>query len=150
MACRAMSNVDGAITKPPNGILFNGSFGNLVVERSTSNLRTDARQLSFRAFSDDREKAIEVVLAHEWVWTARLTEIQIMKFIERLVVERMKGQVNIGVSLSCDILESLCRSTPGFERFFHVRKISHAVAPHIGIDTTRLGWYQSRCAPHRD
>src|SRR5213596_3465923 len=31
----AMSNVDGAITKPPNGNLFNGSFGNLVVERST-------------------------------------------------------------------------------------------------------------------
>ena len=62
-----------------------------------------------------------------------------MKFIERLVVERMQGQVNIGVSLSCDILESLCRSTPGFERFFHVRKISHAVAPHIGIDTTPDG-----------
>src|SRR5947207_15822597 len=62
-----------------------------------------------------------------------------MKFIERLVVERMKGQVNIGVSLSCDILESLCRSTPGFERFFHARKISDAVEPHIGIDTTPNG-----------
>ncbi len=85
-----------------------------VSKAALSNLRTDPRQLSFRAFSDDREKAIEVVLAHEWVRTARLTEIQSMKFIERLVVERMKGQVNIGVSLSCDILESLCRGTPGF------------------------------------
>src|SRR5207247_892834 len=110
-----------------------------VSKAALSNLRTDPRQLSFRAFSDDREKAIEVVLAHEWVWTARLTEIQSMKFIERLVVERMQGQVNICISLSCDILESLCRSTPGFERFFHVRKISDAVTPHIGIDTTPDG-----------
>ena len=38
MACCAMSNVDGAITKPPNGNLFNGSFGNLVVEKSTSDI----------------------------------------------------------------------------------------------------------------
>src|SRR5438046_7470242 len=70
---------------------------------------------------------------------ARLAEIQSRKFHQRLVVERMQGQVDIGVSLSCDILESLCRSTPGFERFFHVRKISDAVAPHIGIDTTPNG-----------
>ncbi len=34
MACCAMSNALGAITKPPNGNLVNGSFGNLVVETS--------------------------------------------------------------------------------------------------------------------
>src|SRR5437773_1937447 len=32
MACCAMSNVFGAITKPPNDHLVNGSFGNLVIE----------------------------------------------------------------------------------------------------------------------
>src|SRR5438552_10647574 len=40
MACCAMSNTLGAITKPPNGNLVNGSFGSLVVETSTIRHRT--------------------------------------------------------------------------------------------------------------
>src|SRR5262249_15643567 len=133
-----------ALTDPAARALTRGPYTGSrcwrkVSKAAPSNLRTDPCQLCFRAFPDDREKAIEVVLAYEWVWTARLTEIQSMKFIERLVVERMQGQVNIGVGLRCGIVESLCRGTPGFERFFHVRKISDSVAPHIGIDTTPDG-----------
>jgi len=37
-----MFNVLGAITKPPNGNLVNGSFGNLVVETSTLHIAQQA------------------------------------------------------------------------------------------------------------
>jgi len=37
-----MSNALGAITKPPNGNLVNGSFGNLVVETSTFDIAQQA------------------------------------------------------------------------------------------------------------